>query len=350
MAKRVWIGNAKRMEILIRDNLKCFYCGADKASGAILEVDHVLAVSRGWTNDDYNLVTSCRPCNRGKFVKTLDELESTRLKNAEEKLKDVKKIQKEKNKLYKIAQELIEYTGLKTKRSPEFLAYKQYIIDLWWEIIKKNERPLEVFIETYGLEKTIELTNCMEHMIGRRPVTAPYLQGIYNNKRDENGEYYLGHRLREKFKEQVLNKIEFNYEKNKSRIESSCKRIEKVLWDDCRYVNYDIVSADFVRIYLYTKEEWYPEHRTDDFIFQFFLKETRAKDIDWISYIGDELREQLDPKLDYATLTKGLTQDERENFDTTHLSKIPPSLSTLDCMNELIDRGIVISKDNDLYI
>lgn len=54
-----------RFYILQRDNFKCQYCGA-KGLDVELEVDHVVPVSKGGTNDHRNLVTACYKCNRGK--------------------------------------------------------------------------------------------------------------------------------------------------------------------------------------------------------------------------------------------------------------------------------------------
>ena len=45
----------------------CQYCGAC-GRDVELEVDHVIPVSRGGTDDLKNLKTSCRECNRGKGV------------------------------------------------------------------------------------------------------------------------------------------------------------------------------------------------------------------------------------------------------------------------------------------
>lgn len=52
----------KKQTIKDRDNHRCVLCG----SGARLEVDHIIAVSIGGTNDDSNLQTLCKKCNRAK--------------------------------------------------------------------------------------------------------------------------------------------------------------------------------------------------------------------------------------------------------------------------------------------
>lgn len=65
MAKRKTIGKKIRFEIFKRDSFKCQYCGAS-APDVILEIDHVIPVSKGGDDDITNLITSCRDCNRGK--------------------------------------------------------------------------------------------------------------------------------------------------------------------------------------------------------------------------------------------------------------------------------------------
>ena len=61
-----------RFEVFKRDKFTCQYCGRS-APDVILEVDHVIPVSKGGGNDIMNLITSCRECNRGKGNKELSD-------------------------------------------------------------------------------------------------------------------------------------------------------------------------------------------------------------------------------------------------------------------------------------
>lgn len=61
-----------RFEVLKRDSFKCQYCG-NSAPDVLLEVDHIKPVAQGGTNDIWNLVTSCQPCNSGKSDRTLSD-------------------------------------------------------------------------------------------------------------------------------------------------------------------------------------------------------------------------------------------------------------------------------------
>lgn len=58
-----------KARILERDNYTCAYCGA---RGVRLEVDHIVAVSRGGSHGDDNLTAACVPCNRSKGNKTVE--------------------------------------------------------------------------------------------------------------------------------------------------------------------------------------------------------------------------------------------------------------------------------------
>ena len=55
-----------RIRIFERDSYTCAYCGQ---VGGQLECDHVIPISRNGSNDDSNLVTSCKRCNRAKSNK-----------------------------------------------------------------------------------------------------------------------------------------------------------------------------------------------------------------------------------------------------------------------------------------
>lgn len=64
-----------RFRVLERDSFKCVYCGMP-GTHCVLEVDHVVPVARGGTNELSNLAASCADCNAGKSsrVVPLDQL------------------------------------------------------------------------------------------------------------------------------------------------------------------------------------------------------------------------------------------------------------------------------------
>jgi hypothetical protein len=61
--RRTTISFRVRFRILQRDLYRCRIC---RASGVKLEVDHVVPLSLGGSNDMNNLQALCVPCNRGK--------------------------------------------------------------------------------------------------------------------------------------------------------------------------------------------------------------------------------------------------------------------------------------------
>lgn len=61
---------AVRAFVLERDGYRCTYC---EATDGPFEVDHILPVSRGGGNEFENLTCACKPCNRSKGAKTVDQ-------------------------------------------------------------------------------------------------------------------------------------------------------------------------------------------------------------------------------------------------------------------------------------
>lgn len=69
--QRSLMTDSLRFRILKRDHFTCQLCGASKADGAQLEVDHILPVSKGGQTVPDNLQTLCKECNRGKGAQLL---------------------------------------------------------------------------------------------------------------------------------------------------------------------------------------------------------------------------------------------------------------------------------------
>lgn len=61
---------ALRSIVFERDNYTCAYCGAH---GVALECDHMVPVAQGGSSDLSNLTTACKPCNRAKAGKSLED-------------------------------------------------------------------------------------------------------------------------------------------------------------------------------------------------------------------------------------------------------------------------------------
>lgn len=65
-----------RFDVFKRDLFTCQYCG-QKPPAVILEVDHIVAVVVGGTNQMDNLATACFTCNRGKGANGLEVAPAT---------------------------------------------------------------------------------------------------------------------------------------------------------------------------------------------------------------------------------------------------------------------------------
>jgi len=63
--RRKKINKHLRVQVLTRDGFKCRMCGRSRDEVS-LEVDHIIPVSQGGTDELQNLATLCRDCNAGK--------------------------------------------------------------------------------------------------------------------------------------------------------------------------------------------------------------------------------------------------------------------------------------------
>jgi hypothetical protein len=80
------VSKSLRFSIFARDGFTCRYCGR-QSDKVVLEVDHVIPVCKGGTDDESNLVTSCFDCNRGKSGTPIPQCaptETDRLRMAQE--------------------------------------------------------------------------------------------------------------------------------------------------------------------------------------------------------------------------------------------------------------------------
>lgn len=119
-----------RHEVFKRDGYRCRECGASKDETS-LEIDHILPVAKGGTNDIDNLQTLCRECNRMKHT---DEWVGgeTDLEVAENELNNLKE-------QLRITKERLELS----KDKDDIINYKFKIKKLEKEIIPNAENNLE---------------------------------------------------------------------------------------------------------------------------------------------------------------------------------------------------------------
>lgn len=60
-----------RFAILAAADFRCHYCGRSAGPNVTLQVDHVIPLSKGGTDDRSNLVAACWDCNQGKAATEL---------------------------------------------------------------------------------------------------------------------------------------------------------------------------------------------------------------------------------------------------------------------------------------
>lgn len=86
---------AYEAEHILRAFDRCVYCGIahleryrDANVPAVLEVEHIVSVQRGGTNDRSNLTVACRRCNRSKGTRTAEEYGFPKVETAYDRLGD----------------------------------------------------------------------------------------------------------------------------------------------------------------------------------------------------------------------------------------------------------------------
>lgn len=158
-----------RHEVFKRDGYRCRECGASKDETK-LEIDHILPVARGGTNDIDNLQTLCRECNRMKYtdewvggesdletIKNELNLLNEKLLNAQNKLTyttDEDEIIERKYVVYKLKEDIIEVQNKKNQLEIEIeeLNQKHILQQQQKDIDDKVYKKLYVELESSDIE------------------------------------------------------------------------------------------------------------------------------------------------------------------------------------------------------
>lgn len=148
MAKRKPLPKSTRFEVFKRDAFTCQYCGRS-APDVILEVDHILPVAKGGTDDLLNLITSCRDCNRGKRDKTLSD--TSAIDRQKKQLKDLNDIREQTEMLIQWKQELMMLTD------GQIDAVDSLIGNITGFKMNENGRKqMRVYIKRFGFNEVYE--------------------------------------------------------------------------------------------------------------------------------------------------------------------------------------------------
>lgn len=107
------LSKSKRFEIFKRDGFTCRYCG-QRPPDVTLEVDHIHPSSKGGSDDELNLLTSCFDCNRGKSDKVLGEIgprpdADLRYLETQQEISEAKRYLVSQEELVKIRRQIVEH-------------------------------------------------------------------------------------------------------------------------------------------------------------------------------------------------------------------------------------------------
>jgi hypothetical protein len=155
MMSRVPIKTAVRFEVFKRDSFTCQYCG-DKAPDVVLEVDHIVPVAGGGTNEILNLVTACRQCNAGKKDRRLSD--SAAIEKSRSQAED---LQDRKNQLEMIAKWHLSLVDIES-------AAVDQLESLWFSCLSEVNKcltrdardELQRLVKKFGFESVCKAVSC----------------------------------------------------------------------------------------------------------------------------------------------------------------------------------------------
>ena len=163
--KRKSIPAKLRHQVFVRDGYRCVECGATNKE-TTLEIDHIIPVSKGGTNDIDNLQTLCKTCNRKKRDHIWDPIKSREIK-----------IKQYKNRIYDLKKKL------KYAIDDEKIEIKYKIVKLEEAIIK-----LEQDIERYKIKAEKEKLYKKLYVLDGEILSKIFIElGVdkYNNTKEE---------------------------------------------------------------------------------------------------------------------------------------------------------------------
>jgi hypothetical protein len=176
-------GQKIRFEIFKRDKFICQYCGRTPPD-VKLEVDHIMPLSQGGSDESANLLTSCWDCNRGKagdplgFIKIrkdlVEEMES--LQEKEMQLREYQKLCEEIREREDCDLDLIdEKIRMATKEK--------------YSLNDQGGRSFRYFLKIFPVGRIIDALDIAIGKIGTEnpEKTARYAFGILHNWRRQRG-------------------------------------------------------------------------------------------------------------------------------------------------------------------
>lgn len=186
MFNRKSLAKKTRFEIFKRDKFTCQYCGKSTPS-VILEIDHVIPVSKGGNDLEENLITSCFECNRGKGDGLLNSILKDKDIHTETLILAEKELQLSEYNFIKgkiREREDKELDIIKDKFIKQF-NYPHYAEEAFNKILSVIRKSLKYFsyidileYVDYAIERTEKDSRGEYHNVA----AAKYLMGILRNK------------------------------------------------------------------------------------------------------------------------------------------------------------------------
>lgn len=173
------MGNKKRFQVFQRDEFTCQYCG-QKPPTVVLEVDHIIAKSKGGKDDIDNLITSCFECNRGKSNIDLKAVPQ----KIKENLENIKERRKQLNEFYKYQQEKELVVDM------QIADLDYYWSELWDNKFSLNTRgkaSVKMFLKSFSVDE-IKDAMFLSTRIDNISDAFRYMCGILHNRLRERNE------------------------------------------------------------------------------------------------------------------------------------------------------------------
>ena len=179
MTKRKNLSKSVRFEVFKRDSFKCQYCGKS-APDVVLEVDHIIPVSKGGDNDISNLITACFDCNRGKRDKKLTDKQSIKLQKEELDKLNAKREQLEM--IAKWRKELLNLMNESIDKIVEIIN-QEFYLDI--HLTDYERRNFSKRIKKYGVKETLNSSLIAFERYDDIETALSKIDGILYNRRLE---------------------------------------------------------------------------------------------------------------------------------------------------------------------
>ena len=148
--KRKNISKSVRFEVFKRDSFTCQYCGRS-APDVVLEIDHIIPVSKGGENEITNLITSCFDCNRGKGRKKLTENQTVKLQKEE-----LDKLNKRREQLEMIGKWKVELMNVEQEEINKIIELVNLEHHLDISLTDTGRKNMNKLIKSYGFNEILE--------------------------------------------------------------------------------------------------------------------------------------------------------------------------------------------------